>query len=207
MLFEKFLAISQNSIMLKNIGISISYLLHPMVISTLTFWFVIYQMTLTTDEPNLIFFISFFFSTLLPIVVVLYLKNQSLVSDIDVSNRKERLLPMAFGALSFLIGFVILRQINSPMIIQGIMFCNLINTILMWLITKHWKISIHTLSIASALTIFWILGFKYAIIMSLLLILTIIARILTKAHTLSQALVGIIVGIITTYSQLILFFL
>ena len=207
MLSEKFLAISQNSIMLKNIGISISYLLHPMVISAVTFWFVIYQMTLTTDEPNLIFFISFFFSTLLPIVVVLYLKNQSLVSDIDVSNRKERLLPMAFGALSFLIGFVILRQINSPMIIQGIMFCNLINTILMWLITKHWKISIHTLSIASALTIFWILGFKYAIIMSLLLILTIIARILTKAHTLSQALVGIVVGIISTYSQLILFFL
>jgi membrane-associated phospholipid phosphatase len=193
--------------MLKNIGISISYLLHPMVISTLTFWFVIYQMTLTTDEPNLIFFISFFFSTLLPIVVVLYLKNQSLVSDIDVSNRKERLLPMAFGALSFLIGFVILRQINSPMIIQGIMFCNLINTILMWLITKHWKISIHTLAIASALTIFWVLGFKYVIISSLLLILTIIARILTKAHTLSQSLVGIVVGIISTYSQLILFFL
>jgi len=193
--------------MLKNIGISISYLLHPMVISAVTFWFVIYQMTLTTDEPNLIFFISFFFSTLLPIVVVLYLKNQSLVSDIDVSNRKERLLPMAFGALSFLIGFVILRQINSPMIIQGIMFCNLINTILMWLITKHWKISIHTLAIASALTIFWVLGFKYVIISSLLLILTIIARILTKAHTLSQSIVGIVVGIISTYSQLILFFL
>ena len=122
-------------------------------------------------------------------------------------NQKERLLPMAFGALFFLIGFITLRQLNSPMIIQGIMFCNLINTILVWLITKYWKVSIHTLSIASAITIFWILGYKYVIMMFLMLALTTISRILTNSHTLSQSIVGIIIGIVSTYSQLVLLFL
>ena len=114
---------------------------------------------------------------------------------------------MAFGALFFLIGFITLRQLNSPMIIQGIMFCNLINTILVWLITKYWKVSIHTLSIASAITIFWILGYKYVIMMFLMLALTTISRTLTNSHTLSQSIVGIIIGIVSTYSQLVLLFL
>ena len=193
--------------MLKNIGRILSYFFHPMVISTFTFWFIIYQTAITIDNPNFIFFLSFFFSTLLPIVNVLYLKSQGLITDIDASNRKERLLPIAFGALFFLIGFITLRQLNSPMIIQGIMFCNLINTILVWLITKYWKVSIHTLSIASAITIFWILGYKYVIMMFLMLALTTISRILTNSHTLSQSIVGIIIGIVSTYSQLVLLFL
>lgn len=193
--------------MLKTIGSILSYFFHPMVISTFTFWFIIYQTSISIDKPNFIFFLSFFFSTLLPIVNVLYLKNQGLITDIDASNRKERLLPIAFGALFFLIGFITLRQLNSPMIIQGIMFCNLINTILVWLITKYWKVSIHTLSIASAITIFWILGYKYVIMMFLMLALTTISRILTNSHTLSQSIVGIIIGIVSTYSQLVLLFL
>ena len=193
--------------MLKTIGRILSYFFHPMVISTFTFWFIIYQKSISIDKPNFIFFLSFFFSTLLPIVNVLYLKSQGLITDIDASNRKERLLPIAFGALFFLIGFITLRQLNSPMIIQGIMFCNLINTILVWLITKYWKVSIHTLSIASAITIFWILGYKYVIMMFLMLALTTISRTLTNSHTLSQSIVGIIIGIVSTYSQLVLLFL
>ena len=193
--------------MLKTIGRILSYFFHPMVISTFTFWFIIYQTEITIDKSNFIFFLSFFFSVILPIVIVLYLKIQGLITDIDASNQKERLLPMAFGALFFLIGFITLRQLNSPMIIQGIMFCNLINTILVWLITKYWKVSIHTLSIASAITIFWILGYKYVIMMFLMLALTTISRILTNSHTLSQSIVGIIIGIVSTYSQLVLLFL
>jgi hypothetical protein len=193
--------------MLKTIGSILSYFFHPMVISTFTFWFIIYQTAISIDKPHFIFFLSFFFSTLLPIVNVLYLKSQGLITDIDASNRKERLLPIAFGALFFLIGFITLRQLNSPMIIQGIMFCNLINTILVWLITKYWKVSIHTLSIASAITIFWILGYKYVIMMFLMLALTTISRTLTNSHTLSQSIVGIIIGIVSTYSQLVLLFL
>ena len=207
MLLEKYLEIMNNSLMLITIGNVLSYLLHPMVISSLTFWAIIYHTALTIVNPNQIFLLSFFFSTMLPIITVLYLKNQGLISDLDASNKEERLLPMAFSALFFLIGFVILRKINAPIIIQGIMFCSLINTIIVWLITKHWKISIHTLSISSSITIFWLLGYNYIFPMLILLMLTVTARVITNSHTLLQSIIGIAVGIISTYIQLTLLFI
>ena len=204
---EKYLEIMDNSLMLKNIGTILSYILHPMVVSTFTFWVIIYHTSLIIVNTNLIFLLSFFFSTILPIITVLYLKNKGLISDLDASNKEERLLPMAFSALFFLIGFVILRNINTPYIIQGIMFCSLINTILVWLITKHWKISIHTLSISSSITIFWLLEYNYILSMVLLLTLTVTARIITNSHTFLQSIIGIAVGIISTYTQLTLLFI
>jgi len=206
MFLEKYLENINNSLMLKCIGNILSYILHPMVVSTLTFWTIIYHTSLPIVNPNLIFLLSFFFSTILPIITVLYLKNKDLISDLDASNKEERLLPMAFSALFFLIGFVILRKINSPIIIQGIMFCSLINTILVWLITKYWKISIHTVSISSSITIFWILGYNYMFPMLLLISLTVTARILTDSHTFLQSIIGVTVGIISTYTQLNLLF-
>ena len=207
MLLEKYLGIMNNSLMLNTIGTIFSYILHPMVVSTLTFWIIIYHTALSIVNPNLIFLLSFFFSTILPIITVLYLKNQGLISDLDASNKEERLLPMAFSALFFLIGFVILRKINTPIIIQGIMFCSLINTILVWLITKHWKISIHTLSISSSITIFWLLEYNYILSMLLLLTLTVTARVMTNSHTFLQSIIGIAVGILSTYTQLTLLFI
>ena len=207
MLLEKYLEIMVNSLMLKTIGTILSYILHPMVVSTLTFWAIIYHTPLTIVNPNLIFLLSLFFSTILPIITVLYLKNQGLISDLDASNKEERLLPMAFSALFFLIGFVILRKINTPLIIQGIMFCSLINTILAWLITKHWKISIHTLSISSSITVFWLLEYNYILSMLLLLTLTVTARVMTNSHTFLQSIIGIAVGILSTYTQLTLLFI
>jgi len=87
------------------------------------------------------------------------------------------------------------------------MFCSLINTIIVWLITKHWKISIHTLSVSSGVTIFWLLGYKYFFIMLLILVLTTVSRLITNSHTLSQTIVGIVIGIISTYVQLVLLFI
>ena len=201
------MGITLNSHMLKNLGNIISYILHPMVISSFTFWFIIYKTGLSLENPNLIFFLSFFFSTALPIITVLVLLRMSLVKDLDASIRSERLLPMALGSLFFLIGFIILRELDSPRIIQGVMFCGIINTIIVWLITKHWKISIHTVAITSGFVIFWILGYEYFILMSIILILTIFSRVITNSHTLSQTVVGAFVGLTATYTQLILLFI
>tara|TARA_B100000287_G_scaffold36658_1_gene33700 strand:+ start:2771 stop:3367 length:597 start_codon:yes stop_codon:yes gene_type:complete len=196
-----------NSHILKNFGSIISYILHPMVVSSFTFWFIIYKTGLSLENPDFIFFLSFFFSTALPIITVLAFIRMNLVKDLDASSRSERLLPMALGALFFLIGFIILRGLNSPNIIQGVMFCGIINTIIVWLITKYWKISIHTVSMTSGIMIFWLLGYKYIIQISIILILTIFSRVITNSHTLSQTIIGALVGLTATYTQLVLLFI
>ena len=188
-----------NSKSQKSFGLIVSYLLHPMLISFCTFWYLIYYSSIINEEKNSVFFICLIFSTILPIASFLILKNKNLITDLNASKKEERLLPMAFGALFFLIGFIILRKMNVPLLIQGIMFCGLMNTILAWLITKHWKISIHALSLSTSVTIFWIFGYKYLVVSIGLLFLVTIARIFSNAHNLLQIIVGILTGFISTF--------
>ena len=189
-----------NSKTQKYFGLIISYLLHPMLITFFTFWYLIYYSPIINETKNSVFLICLIFSTVLPMATFFILKNKNLITDLDASKKEERLLPMAFGALFFLIGFTLLRMVNVPLLIQGIMFCGLMNTILAWLITKHWKISIHALSLSSSMTIFWIFGYKYLILNIGLIILVTIARTLTNAHNLLQIIAGILIGIISTFT-------
>lgn len=181
------------------LGVTFSYLLHPMVISSFTFWFLISGPLADIENSNTVFLTSIFFSTFLPIITFLILKNRNLISDLNASKKEERLLPMSLGALFFLIGFILLRDMDTPKLIQGIMFCGMINTILAWLITKHWKISIHAISLSSSITIFWIFGHQHLVISLTLILILIVARLLANAHNFLQILAGLFLGITSTF--------
>ena len=192
---------------IQKIGIKISYLIHPMVISFVTFLYLIYYSNILIEDKNLIFILSFTFSTISPIATFYFLKKNNLISDLDASKKEERLLPMAFGALFFLVGFVTLKMLNAQLLIQGIMFCGMINVILAWLITNYWKISIHAITLSSSITIFWIFGYQNIFIVILILFILIIGRLLAQAHDLNQIMAGIFLGIISTFSCYTILFL
>jgi len=192
---------------IKKIGIILSYLIHPMVTSFVTFSYLTYFSNILIEDKNLIFILCFTFSTILPIATFYFLKKNNLISDLDASKKEERLLPMAFGALFFLVGFVTLKMLNAQLLIQGIMFCGMINVILAWLITNYWKISIHAITLSSSITIFWILGYQNVFIIILILFILIIGRLLAQAHNLNQIMAGIFLGIISTFSCYTILFL
>ena len=150
------------------------------------------------EDKNYIFILCFTFSTISPTATFYFLKKNNLISDLDASKKEERLLPMAFGAFFFLLGFVTLRMLNAQLLVQGIMFCGMINVILAWLITNYWKISIHAITLASSITIFWIFGYQNVFIVTLILFILIIGRLLAQAHNLNQIMAGIFLGIVST---------
>ena len=192
---------------IQKIGIIISYLIHPMVISFVTFLYLIYYSNIMIEDKNYIFILCFTFSTISPTATFYFLKKNNLISDLDASKKEERLLPMAFGALFFLVGFVTLKMLNAQLLIQGIMFCGMINVILAWLITNYWKISIHAITLSSSITIFWIFGYQNVFIVILILFILIIGRLLAQAHDLNQIMAGIFLGIISTFSCYTILFL
>ena len=192
---------------IQKIGIIISYLIHPMVISFVTFLYLIYYSNILIEDKNLIFILCFTFSTISPTATFYFLKKNNLISDLDASKKEERLLPMAFGALFFLLGFVTLKMLNAQLLVQGIMFCGMINVILAWLITNYWKISIHAITLSSSITIFWIFGYQNVLIIILILFTLIIGRLLAQAHDLNQIMAGIFLGIISTFSCYTILFL
>ena len=170
-----------------------------MIISFVTFLYLIYYSNILIADKNLIFILCLTFSTISPIVTFYFLKKNNLISHLDASEKEERLIPMAFGALFFLLGFVTLRMLNTQLLIQGIMFCGMINVILAWLITNYWKISIHAITLSSSITIFWIFGYQNVLIIILILFILIIGRVLAQAHDLNQIMAGIFLGIISTF--------
>jgi len=192
---------------IQKIGIILSYLIHPMIISFVTFLYLIYYSNILIADKNLTFILCLTFSTISPIVTFYFLKKNNLISDLDASEKEERLIPMAFGALFFLLGFVTLRMLNAQLLIQGIMFCGMINVILAWLITNYWKISIHAITLASSITIFWIFGYQNVLIIILILFTLIIGRLLAQAHDLNQIMAGIFLGIISTFTCYTILFL
>ena len=192
---------------IKKIGIILSYLIHPMVISFVTFLYLIYYSNILIEDKNLIFILCFTFSTISPTATFYFLKKNNLISDLDASKKEERLLPMAFGALFFLLGFVTLKMLNAQLLVQGIMFCGMINVILAWLITNYWKISIHAITLSSSITIFWMLGYQNILIIIVILFILIIGRLLAQAHDLNQIMAGIFLGIISTFTCYTILFL
>ena len=138
---------------------------------------------------------------------ILFFKKKQSNIRFRCFKKEERLLPMAFGALFFLLGFVTLRMLNAQLLIQGIMFCGMINVILAWLITNYWKISIHAITLASSITIFWIFGYQNIFIVILILFILIIGRLLAQAHDLNQIMAGIFLGIISTFTCYTILFL
>ena len=192
---------------IQNIGIIISYLIHPMVISFVTLLYLIYYSNIMIEDKNYIFILCFTFSTISPTATFYFLKKNNLISDLDASKKEERLLPMAFGALFFLLGFVTLKMLNAQLLVQGIMFCGMINVILAWLITNYWKISIHAITLSSSITIFWIFGYQNVFIVILILFILIIGRLLAQAHDLNQIMAGIFLGIMSTFMCYIILFL
>ena len=178
-----------------------------MIISSATFFFLTYYSNIFIENKNLTFILSLVFSTILPMLTFYILKKNNLISDLDASKKEERLLPMAFGALFFFLGFIALKTLNAQLLIQGIMFCGMINIILAWLITNYWKISIHAITLSSSLTIFWIFEYQNVFIIIIILFVLIIGRLLAQAHDLNQIMAGIFLGIISTFTCYIILFL
>lgn len=185
----------------------ISLALHPMMVAPVTFAILIYTEPAGNNNLHLTFFIAFFFSTVLSITTVVYLKSQEKISDLDASRREERIQPLVLGTIYCAAGFVPLMIIDATPIVQGLMFCYAVNTFLVWFITKRWKISIHAIGIGGPMTALWLFGIQLPIIMTLAVIAVCTARVILKRHTIAQVLAGIMISMVFTYLQLQYLFL
>jgi hypothetical protein len=120
-------------------------------------------------------------TSLLPMGVVLYMLKKGLISDLHISNRRERNIPYLVGFICSVIALALVAEFGGSQLMRSI------NT--------GWQISNHTASIMAA-TIF--LGLVFGIAVSLALLplvgMTFAARWWLKRHTVAQLIAGMLVG-------------
>jgi membrane-associated phospholipid phosphatase len=180
----------------------ISYTIHPLILSPLTF-IMLYIWGSQPDYssfPHLIMIVLAI--SIIPFSYVLRMKKNGEIDNIDIPERKQRQKPFIKGTILFLMTAILLILSRGPQNFTSIMLIYTINTGLATLITKFWKISVHGIAFGIPVATFGMLISKKYFYFSSLLPLLIYSRVKLKAHTVSQVIAGFALGFLLTVIQI-----
>lgn len=148
--------------------------------------------------------VSLVFASILPMAIILYWAKRT-GSDKDISNRQDRFTPLVIGSASYFIGFLISRFLGLNDFLTFLFLCYSINTFIVMLITRHWKVSVHTTGLSGPVCALIMLAGPFGAVFAVLYPILIWSRVTLKKHTMAQAITGGVQGFILTAFELYLF--
>tara|TARA_B110000495_G_C22877672_1_gene511879 strand:+ start:138 stop:746 length:609 start_codon:yes stop_codon:yes gene_type:complete len=184
----------------------ISIILHPIFMPLwalyLTLKVLPSVMFAISQHINYIYGIVIFCTIILPLLSIFFLMKKGRISSLEMSNHKERSLPLFRTVIWMSLGFFMLDNIllYAP-ILKAEILGAIIIIIFAAIISKFWKISLHLLAIGGVVGIFIALQLIEGGVLYLLLIFILlsgilgVARIQQKAHNHTQIYVGFLLGV------------
>lgn len=155
--------------------------------------------------PTSFFVTTCFFAAILPLIVLFYSRKIGITNDLYASDRKTRTKPFIGAIISYLLGVVVLYVFQAPGNLMALMACYVVNSMVMMIVSRIWKISIHTSGIAGPATFL-----LYQLGAGMLPFFTFVfavawARVKLKAHSLQQVTAGALLTMGLTLIQLHLY--
>jgi len=184
---------------------TISIIFNPLVVAPFTFYILIFRSY--SANNYFLFLITFFFSSALPFISILYFKKIGKISSFEAPIRKQRLELLIISSFYNTIAFGLLKYFQAPDIVQGLMFCYAFNTLITWLITRYWKISIHMIGLGGPFVALILSGYDHLFLMAITIILVYFSRFKLKAHNHAQLITGTFLAIFLAYVELRYLFL
>ena len=184
----------------------ISILLHPMFMPILALHLtllVLPSLAFTLSQNLLLIYGILIFSTMvLPLISIFWLMQKGKVSSLEMSNHKERSLPLFKTVIWMSFGYYLLQNLlfYTPILKAELLGAILI-ILLAAIISKFWKISLHLLGIGGVVGVFIALQIMHGDFLYLLLLFILlsgllgVARIKQKAHNYTQVYAGFLVGL------------
>ncbi|MBD2328842.1 hypothetical protein [Alkalinema sp. FACHB-956] len=181
----------------------ISDIFNPLVIASMTFFLLV----TASSELNwllkiLAYVITLLFSSLIVFGYVFYLKYLGVVKSTELVQREERIIPLTVALLSYALGYVLLTMLKMPLMLRGLMLCYAANTLMILIITRRWKISLHTTGIAGPIVA---LTYQFGLVMIpfySLIPLVGLSRIVSQRQQVPQVVAGGLLGLVMTALQL-----
>lgn len=153
----------------------------------------VYLAHMRFSQTIVVLLLLFLFEMVIPTIVLYGLFKLKMISDIDIINRKERLLPFLLVTICFSIAVIISRQFGNIFLynFQLILFITMLAS---FAITLFWKISLH-MGI-STVTLCFLLAFSGVQFLPFIIILPLIywSRLYLKRHTHAQLIAGFVVN-------------
>ncbi len=179
-----------------NFAKSVGLVFNAPLIAVVAFGYIYKEMTIHKLWSH--FYLPSFFSGLLPILLLYYLKRMGVIGDIMVNNRDQRLVPFACVFGSYLLGAGFLWVFNAPPTMVALMISYVVTSLVMLVITLRWKISIHAAGVAGP-SMFLVL--RYNLILWPFLLVTLLvcwSRWRLRVHTIEQLFAGALLSVLVT---------
>jgi len=176
----------------------ISWAFFPPLVATVFFIFLVFWYSADlTEGLKWITYVSPFL-IFIPLIFFAISFKLGWVSDIDLSDRRQRPVYLIVFIAGLLIASAILYFLHVPLKFFVYTFSGLVMTVVTTFITLFWKISFHTAVATSVVTAIVILGGARYIPLFLLIPIIGWARVTLKKHTLGQVVGGFLVALIVT---------
>ena len=121
----------------------LSAALSPYIVIPVGTIYLVWARSTSPEKFWLWFGISTFFSTILPVLFILWGIMRGTISDIHVMERTQRGGPFVVAIAGSLIAAVVLRQLGAPQSVWALSAILAVNGLAMLFITNYTKISIH----------------------------------------------------------------
>lgn len=133
-----------------------------------------------------------------PMIYILIGVKLGKFTDLDVSQRSQRVGPFIVALISILTIFILLALIEGPHTLRAALLITFFIGALMMLVTLwgRWKISIHASSLAGAVTLLTALYGQIVLPAYTLVALVCWSRVVLRRHTLGQVIAGSLVTIL-----------
>ena len=194
----------------------ISIILHPIFMPLLALYLTLETLPSVafaiSQYLNYIYGIVICCTIILPLLSIFFLMRKGRVSSLEMSNHKERSLPLFITVLWMSLGFYMLNHtLIYPYLLKAELFGAILIILFAAIISKFWKISLHLLAIGGVVGVFIALQLIVGGVFHLLLILILlsgilgVARIQQKAHNHTQVYVGFLLGVSVELITLLLY--
>ena len=150
--------------------------------------------------------IVYCFTILTPTITIFLFRKINGFARQELSERKKRYVPILLTIISYVFCLLMMRKLNIPWYMTGIIFVSLVISIICILVNLKWKLSEHMAGmggIIGGLVPFSAL-FSYNPVVWLCLFILIAgilgsARIVLGHHTLGEVLSGFVVGLVCSF--------
>jgi len=194
-----------------------SGLFHPLIMTTLGLLILFNSGTsLAVVQPEVkrvSVIVVFLFTCIFPIGLMIMLYLTKMIKDFELSDKRERTLPITMTIILFLFTFFIMRGI--PQLERGHISYILsasVGMLLILAINNYMKPSVHMLGLGGLLGMLLVIIVFYRAPLQSWFVITVLAagiagsaRLILKLHTPKELLVGLLTGFLSTSVVMILF--
>lgn len=197
----------------------ISAIFHPLLMPSYLFLFIILFATslmqpLQRESLFRVLIIIFIVTFIIPIISIGTLRLSNFISDFRLEERKQRVTPFLFVTCFYgITAYMFYSKLNFNSLIFVIFAITTALLLMLTIVTRFWKISVHGAGIGGTIGFILALGLyhpipNFAIVLAVIAVISgliIYARLSLNAHTPLQVYTGVVLGMIFCFTSLYLF--